>query len=318
MRPMNPLPARAGCPCGSRRRPRVGVARRHEQPQDFLFLRDGDAQEAKAVAQAHAFAVADDGHAQPHFQQGPRQFAAAAARQDAENLLVGRGLQPVFDRPGRRIGAQPPFVPEPEVRADERGVFGENAAAAGQEEIGGGGQPGHGGQFVHARHVEADQVGRRIHQQEPAAKGLPERPRLQGDLLAALGVGFPQAHAVHFGLDPRGEAHVGDAGDLGNFEAVHGAVLRSGGGAAPGASSSSRDLRRAATRKPESSTAMMGKTEPMVTTPNASAAPARWPMPSPAAMTSGTVMGPVVTPAQSQAMAAISSEEKTVNVSASA
>ena len=63
---------------------------------------------------------------------------------------------------------------------------------------------------------------------------------------------------------------------------------------------------------------MMGKTEPMVTTPNASAAPARWPMPSPAAMTSGTVMGPVVTPAQSQAMAAISSEEKTVNVSASA
>ena len=41
-------------------------------------------------------------------------------------------------------------------------------------------------------------------------------------------------------------------------------------------------------------------------------------MPSPAAMTSGTVMGPVVTPAQSQAMAAISSEEKTVSAKASA
>jgi hypothetical protein len=94
--------------------------------------------------------------------------------------------------------------------------------------------------------------------------------------------------------------------------------LSSGKGAsASGGSSGSRVSRRAARTKPESRTARMGKTEAMVTTPKASATPARWPMPRPAAMTSGTVMGPVVTPPQSQAMAVISSEEKKVSASAS-
>ena len=54
--------------------------------------------------------------------------------------------------------------------------------------------------------------------------------------------------------------------------------------------------------KPETNTARIGHTDDSVRIPNPDLAPIAEPRPEPSESTSGTVIGPVVTPAESQAM----------------
>ena len=54
--------------------------------------------------------------------------------------------------------------------------------------------------------------------------------------------------------------------------------------------------------KPETNTARIGHTDDSVRIPNPDLAPIALPRPEPSESTSGTVIGPVVTPAESQAM----------------